>query len=226
VSKTINLANSATEADVSYAFHLAWERGCKGITVYRDGCRDHQVLVAGTAPQLSKDDKPVKKAVRRRVPTNGQRTGVTLTRPTAYGSVHVTINEHPEDRQPFEVFVRIGKGGSEVNAWTEAFGRTASYLLSLPGEPAPLTRLASLAEQLSGIGGGESVGLGPDRTSSAADAIAKTLQLYLEQRSDTTPAQQEQARSVRMDICPSCHQATLTYEQSCGLCKNCGFSKC
>jgi len=221
VSKTINMRREATQDDVRAAYMLAYSSGCKGITVYRDGSRDGQVLTTGTQqaqPVSSMVSAPLHP--RRVIPKDGYRTGVTITRPTAYGSIHVTVNEHPDDGEPFEVFVRIGKGGSEVNAWTEAFGRSASYLFSLPSPTTPTERVEMLIDQLSGIGGGESIGLGPDRISSAADAIANVLRAYLTRRNIN------HVSAVRFDFCPQCHQATLSFEQKCGLCKNCGYSKC
>lgn len=227
VSKTINMARSATQDDVRNAYMQAWQSGCKGITVYRDGCREGQVLTTGTkAAEAAPSPAVVAESsmptyVRRRIPKSGRRKGETLTRPTTFGSIHVTLNEHPDDHEPFEMFVRIGKGGSEVNAWTEAFGRAASYLLSIPSPIPPTERLAALADQLSDIGGGEGVGFGPERTSSAADAIARIVRDFLSEKSVEQPKS-----TVRRDLCPSCHQATLTFEQKCGLCTNCGFSKC
>lgn len=228
VSKTINMAREATLEDVNNAYMQAWTQGCKGITVYRDGSRDGQVLTAGTvkteavpAPVVMQSSMPA--YVRRRIPDDGRRKGETFTRPTSFGSVHVSINEHPADSEPFEVFVRIGKGGSEINAWTEAFGRSTSYLLSLPSPISPSERLMALADQLEGIGGGEAYGRGDERVSSAADAIAKIIKKYLDAKK-ATPVDVPPA--VRFDLCPRCGQATFTKEIKCGLCRNCGHTQC
>jgi ribonucleoside-diphosphate reductase alpha chain len=186
VSKTINLKREATEDDVERAYMLAWEKGCKGITVYRDGCRDNQVLTAGVIEKPKTDDAQAivvapspRPAVKRRVPDNGQRHGVTLSKSTPYGTVHMTLNQHPDDSDPFELFVRVGKSGSEVMAWAEAFGRVVSYTLSLPSPFSPKERLEEVARQLHNIGGGDVWVAGRDRVVSAPDAIAKMLLGYL-----------------------------------------------
>lgn len=214
VSKTINMHKQATQDDVNAAYMMAWTSGCKGITVYRDGSREGQVLTAGAAP------KPVIVSNKRRtIPDNGWRDGRTCTKKTSSGSVHVTINDHPDDGYPFEVFVRLGKGGTEVNAWTEAQGRQISYTLSIPSTESPRKRMEAIVEQLSGIGGGDSIGIGAERISSVADAIGKVMQEYLESKD-------VKVHIERRDLCPQCHQPSFVIEAGCGLCKGCGFSRC
>ena len=264
VSKTINLKRTATEADVERAYLLAWQKDCKGITVYRDGCRDNQVLTTGvkvtTATSLNdaiRDTMPIIDIVqerleakaqeeiavkltsiaptptgdgvphRRRVPTDGRRKGETLSRSTPFGSAHVTINEHPADNEPFELFVRIGKSGAEVMAWAEAMGRVASYTLSMPSSIPPRARLEEIAKQLGGIGGSNTWGLGADRVVSAPDAVSKTILAYLGKgEPDAAPVYVKALTREHRDLCPDCGQATLTFTQRCGLCTSCGYSKC
>jgi ribonucleoside-diphosphate reductase alpha chain len=272
VSKTINLHREATPADVAHAYMLAWTKGCKGITVYRDGCREGQVLTAGAAdvkPTLTLDQANdvlqtavaaverragtlIVPAVKRRVPNDGRREGVTLSKSTPYGTVHMTVNNHPDDGDPFELFVRVGKSGSEVMAWAEAFGRVVSYTLALPSPFSPKTRLEEVARQLHNIGGGDVWNVGMERVVSAPDAISKLLLAHLGvddgydksavtvEASMPMPPMPEmgfmmggaspsstraKSRSLS-DLCPSCGKATFTYQQRCGLCTSCGHSKC
>jgi ribonucleoside-diphosphate reductase alpha chain len=258
VSKTINLHSTATEADIERAYLLAWQKGCKGITVYRDGCRSGQVLTVGTqkinAPTEEVAIVEVIPALvaatnKRRVPEDGRREGVTLSKSTPYGTVHMTVNNHPIDGDPFELFVRVGKSGSEVMAWAEAFGRAVSYTLAIPSPFSPRVRLEEIARQLHNIGGGDVWNVGMERVVSAPDAISKLLLSHLgiddgvipSTSVDSPPTQSPllavSAVDARMfhgrakskslsDLCPSCGQATFTYQQRCGLCTNCGHSKC
>jgi ribonucleoside-diphosphate reductase alpha chain len=258
VSKTINLKNDATEADIERAYMLAWTKGCKGITVYRDGCRSGQVLTAGVVAKPDAVVAPVASVTattKRRVPADGRRSGVTLSRSTPYGSVHMTINHHPSDGDPFELFVRVGKSGSEVMAWAEAFGRVVSYTLALPSPFSPQARLEEVARQLSNIGGGDVWAVGMERVVSAPDAIAKMLLSHLginesfNYSVDAPPTAhaptpvlapvvsagtvnaasnghvRPKSKSLS-DLCPACGKAAFIYQQRCGLCTNCGHSKC
>jgi ribonucleoside-diphosphate reductase alpha chain len=266
---TINLRNDATEADIERAYMLAWTKGCKGITVYRDGCRSGQVLTTGVVAKPEDAPvgviAPVAATTKRRVPADGRRSGVTLSRSTPYGSVHMTINHHPSDGDPFELFVRVGKSGSEVMAWAEAFGRVVSYTLALPSPFSPQARLEEVARQLSNIGGGDVWAVGMERVVSAPDAIAKMLLShlgisesfnYVVDAHGPVPAPEVSVVSavstvsavsvsngigasngvsnghVRpkskslSDLCPACGKAAFIYQQRCGLCTNCGHSKC
>jgi ribonucleoside-diphosphate reductase alpha chain len=269
---TINLHREATPDDVERAYMLAWTKGCKGITVYRDGCREGQVLTAGAAPVakptmteaeanevLQTAIEAVQRnagtaivpAIKRRVPNDGRREGVTLSKSTPYGTVHMTVNNHPDDGDPFELFVRVGKSGSEVMAWAEAFGRVVSYTLALPSPFSPKVRLEEVARQLHNIGGGDVWNVGMERVVSAPDAISKLLLGHLgvddgghyqpatvTVSSEAAPfpvgapsvmafSTNTRARSKSLsDLCPSCGKATFIYQQRCGLCTSCGHSKC
>ncbi len=230
VSKTVNMPNDATPADVDKVYSLAWQLGCKGVTVYRDGSRNTQVLVSGTSETpkeaLAQDSKPAEPNPERvylypkRVHDGQLRSGVTATAQSAAGSVHVTCNSHPSDGEPFELWVTCGKAGSEVKAWSEALGRVASYALSLPSTESPKQRLMAIAEQLSGIGG-QAAGFGPKRTASAPDAVSQAVKKCLGEQADPNDPSKKPG-----DICPECHAPELAQTAGCTLCHACGYSAC
>src|SRR5215510_15124627 len=114
VSKTINLPNSATEDDVAAAYHLAWDLGCLGITVFRDGCKGEQVLNIGLGAKREKEGGTAPSAGPAVVkPRPHSLQGSTYRMETPIGTAFITVNETPEG-DPFEVFVQVGKGGSDT----------------------------------------------------------------------------------------------------------------
>lgn len=203
ISKTINFPSDATVEDVKEAYLLAWDIGCKGITVYRDGCRNVQVL------ETKKASRPVVKKRERVLP------GYTYRSPTPFGNAFITINENG-DNYPFEVFVTIGKAGSDVASVSEGFGRLLSLILRLPSEMTPSERLYEIVGQLSDIGGSRTVGLGPNRVKSLPDAIARVLSEYAS----------IERTSKSYDICPECGQASFVIQEGCKKCFSCAYSEC
>jgi ribonucleotide reductase alpha subunit len=215
ISKTINLPATATVEDVSKAYRLLYETGCKGGTVFRDGCRDEQVLTANTEPA----PEPVPATVRSR-PYALQ--GVTVSRPTPVGTAHITMND--DEHGPFEVFVDVGKGGSDIRGMAEALGRVISLSLRIPSEMTPRERVCELVDQLDGIGGRASIGFGKSRVLSLPDALAKALaQQYLSEATTDLP---EATKSIRADLCPQCGEVSLVREEGCSHCLSCGYSRC
>src|SRR2546425_9851374 len=175
VSKPINLPNGAGEEDVARAYRLAWELGCLGITVFRDGCKGEQVLNIGVS---AKKDKSASVAA-----TTGQAVikprprslrGSTYRTQTPIGTAWITVTE-TEDREPFEVFVQVGKGGSATMAVAEALGRLISLILRLPSPLSAQRRLEEGIGQLSRIGGGPRAGVAPAKILSLPDALSRTL---------------------------------------------------
>ena len=221
VSKTINLAKTATREDVESAYKMAWNLGCKGITVYRDGSRSKQVISVGADSQAQKSTRRDLRSIPK-VDGVRRRRGETLSVDTAYGAVHVTINEHPSDGEAFECFVELGKSGTETKALSESLGRSASLHLSSPSADAPREILKMIAEQFKGIGGGSQVGFGDSKVVSAPDGIAKAIYHYLA----TDRAKSDGEVKLQHDICPDCKQATLDKGAGCDLCSNCGYSSC
>lgn len=181
VSKTINLRHDVTVDDVKRAYMEAWETGCKGITVFRDGSKSEQVLNLGT-------QKDAKKAEVAPVPVPAIEPQVVKPRPvkvegatykinTPLGNAFVTVN-HDGMGNPFEVFVTIGKAGSEVAAMAEALGRLISTTLRFGNHMPAKERAREIMEQMQGIGGSRSVGFGPNKVRSLPDAVAKAIGMH------------------------------------------------
>jgi ribonucleoside-diphosphate reductase alpha chain len=222
VSKTINLPESATEADVAAAYRQAWELGCLGITVFRDGSKGSQVLNVGLrtgAPGPEPGQRGVK-------PRPHSLTGATYRMETPIGTAFITVNDNGGG-EPFEVFVQVGKAGSDTMAVAEALGRLVSLVLRLPSPLSPRQRLQEAINQLSRIGGGQPTGFGAAKVLSLPDALAHTLAEHIG-TSRAVPADAPPAGGLRRvgDLCRECGQATLVYEEGCKKCLSCGFNEC
>ena len=227
VSKTINLPNAASEEDVAQAYRLAWELGCLGITVFRDGCKGEQVLNVGVGLKKDKAAAPMPgPAVIK--PRPHSLTGMTYRMETPIGTAFITVNSTTE-AEPFEVFVQVGKGGSDTMAVAEALGRLISLVLRLPSPFSAQRRLEEVISQLSRIGGGQPTGFGPGKILSLPDALARTLAEHIGQVKPAGEPPVAEAPSGRKrigDLCKECGQATFIYEEGCKKCLSCGFNEC
>jgi ribonucleoside-diphosphate reductase alpha chain len=163
--------------------------------------------------------------------------GVTYRKETPLGTAFITVNVNG-DEQPFEVFLNVGKAGSDVQAVSEALGRLISLILRLPSPLDPNERLKEVIDQLAGIGGGRSLGFGANRVRSLPDAVAQVLREHLNSRyeeagaagaEEPTPAEQLSLpisdRPIS-DLCPDCGQATFIPMEGCRKCYACGYSEC
>ena len=206
VSKTVNLPASAPESDVDKVFRLAFELGCKGITVYRDGSRGGQALSSARASAQASTT-----AV-----TPRSRVQVTMGRTSKYrmgcGTLFVTVNR--DDRGLCEVFANLGKVGG-CPSQSEATCRIVSVALRSGGSP------SALVEQLRGIRCMSAVrvkhnGEGPD-VLSCPDAVATAIE---EAMGGSSQADSRDAAPT----CPDCG-LPLRRESGCNVC-SCGYSKC
>ncbi|MBI2333671.1 MAG: hypothetical protein HYU84_16220, partial [Chloroflexi bacterium] len=256
LSKTVNFPEGATEGDVAIAYQLAWELGCKGITVYVTGSRDKVVLETNATAEKKETPasvEPKTAPVIQASPTLWHGTkkprpkalpGRTYNIDTPVGKAFITINENGGD-QPFEAFINTAKAGSEIAAVSEAIGRLISYILRMASPIAPTDRLREVVVQLIGIGGGRSLGFGINRVRSLPDGIGQVLEGYLNSK-DGAPVEEvksnphsgtsggsnggshaEHAPKMKIgDICPECGEAAVINEEGCRKCYACGYSEC
>ena len=234
LSKTANFPSEATEADVANVFKLAWQTGCKGLTVYVTGSRSRVVLETlssseqQTATELSPSQLQIWQEGKK--PRPKKLDGVTYQIPTPLGKAFVTVN-HNGNGQPFEVFITTAKAGSETAAVSEAMGRLTSYILRVASPLSPRDRLSEIVRQLAGIGGGHPTGFGPNRVLSLPDGLARALASYLGESPERSDAYMQAQTSESLlkrvgDLCPECGAPALVNEEGCRKCHSCGYSEC
>ena len=229
VSKTINLPNSATVDDVRSAYALAYELGCKGITIYRDGSKAQQVLNLSAAPSKSK----------RRDPSASFGVSSEYYQiKTGYGPLHIHINY--DERGPYQVFSNIPPLGTEISALTSLVGILLSKYLGEGGDP------IKILKHLNSVKGDKPIGFGESRVNSIAHAISIALREHLKKtgwiedggRESAAPAGALGAGGgsgadaltslAKAEFCPKCYSSNVVHESGCSgpTCKDCGFSEC
>ncbi|HEY5672491.1 MAG TPA: vitamin B12-dependent ribonucleotide reductase [Malonomonas sp.] len=215
VSKTVNFCNTATREDVSNVYRLSYQQGCKGVTIYRDGSRDMQVLSVGTKEDTAKkeDNVPMesKKASRKRERPRALK-GSTYQMETGCGPLYITVNE--DENGLFELFTTMGKAGGCAASQCEAIGR----LVSLAWRSGVQARQA--VKQMIGITCHKPAGFGANRITSCADAVAKAIELHMLNEEDS-PIRHVNAGGA----CPECG-GPVEHEGGCCVCHSCGYSEC
>ena len=208
VSKTVNFPNSATVENVKKVYELAYELNCKGVTIYRDGSRNVQVLNKGKAEKEA-ESGPLPSPEKRNRPVVLK--GKTIRVRTGCGSMYVTINE--DDRGPFELFSTIGKAGGCAASQAEAIGRLISLAWRSGVEP------MEVQKELIGINCHKPAGFGKNKVTSCADALAKAIGQYMNLKDS------QQGVATNGGACPECG-GQMEYEGGCSVCRSCGYSEC
>jgi ribonucleoside-diphosphate reductase alpha chain len=221
VSKTINFTSEATKEDIRTAYELSYQLGCKGVTVYRDGSRDNQVLNIGT--KVKEHVNGTRVAPRHRPEVT---TGITRRVESGCGHLYVTINSDSDG--PCEVFTQMGKVGGCASAQLEAIARLTSLCLRSN------VKVSSIINQLQGIRCPSPMWSKGEMVTSCADGVAKALKTYLDLETDlpvvepaasaktAAPASASRGMSA---TCPDCGSA-IEHVEGCLKCPSCGWSKC
>ncbi len=255
ISKTINFPHDATVEDVNEIYQLAIASGVKGVTVYRDGCRDVQPMALKGSTSLKSAEvsedgiEPVLEIVDpathtlRPIKLPEIMPSLRIRQMTSFGNMHVKVAVDFQSGREREVFAQLGKGGDVANSDLEAICRLLSLWLRVNG------KLETALKQLDGIGSSLTVPTKDGRIMSLADGLARALHRYLDAKKahglealllgrvsgaalDDTAAAARKAHTAPRTAesryklkCPSC-EANLAFEEGCAKCYGCGFSQC
>jgi ribonucleoside-diphosphate reductase alpha chain len=245
VSKTINMPNDATVEEVRNAYILAFQKGLKGTTIYRDGSKDVQVLET-KKEEIVVDEYIIPKSIPAFMPA------IKIKQRTPFGHMHANITIDPKTGRPYEVFAQLGKSGDVVHADLEGICRQLSTSLRAGVDP------WYCVDQLDGIG--SSVSSGPSRegeVTSIPDGVGRALKKYLmavekhgikdvllgnidydvlvgELSDDLKKgtngngisSTNEEQKNIFGVKCPSCGRGTLIFQEGCKKCSACGYSAC
>ena len=257
ISKTVNAPNSHTVDDVKKLYNLAYKLGCKGIAYMREGSRpgvlERKEPISAKA-SADKEEKELKCPTYTIKPRPMVVHGSTYRIQTPVGIAFITLNTNGGNPpEPLEMFITVGKAGTDIYAMAEGLGRMISVALRFSSHLSVEQRVQEIINQLSGIGGARSMGFGKDRIRSLPDAVAKVLSMHYGFNGEEKKANgvsnhevKEEApklvtattqpsliqpqlavpKSTSFDICSSCGEATLVHEEGCKKCYGCGYSEC
>jgi ribonucleotide reductase alpha subunit len=259
ISKTANVPNHYTVEQVGDLYMMMYDLGCKGGTIYRDGSRDEQVLMLKGDERAEKEKKALEEKLKAETaapaatphhvyPRPTKLSGTTVSFKTPFGTAYITMNSDDQGN-PFEVFITVGKAGSDVQADAEGLGRLISLQLRATAPHNRREMLKLIVEQLQNIGGARPVGFGAQRVASLPDAVANALQShYLNDDapqqlglpmvaslpiSAPQPAQPSAPLTIERggyssgaDICPECGTVSFVRAEGCRKCEACGYSEC
>ena len=239
VSKTVNFRNDATVEDVETVYRLAYQTGCKGVTIYRDGSRDHQVLAVKGADKKAEAPETMSQPAPATAPQTGFHTprerptlteGRTERIKTGCGNLYVTINQ--DELGPCEVFTQMGKSGGCAASQSEAISRLISLCLRSGIDP------SQIVKHLRGIRCHTPSWQDGGMIMSCPDALGLVLERYVRWRAKEAGGGSSDSDATVTKIhvtgdsldqlvgaCPDCGGA-IEHDSGCMVCRICGFSKC
>ncbi|NLD20544.1 MAG: vitamin B12-dependent ribonucleotide reductase [Clostridiales bacterium] len=234
VSKTVNFSNSATKEDVAQVYSLAFSLGCKGVTIYRDGSRDEQVLNIGKVKRSADGDTTIEATVDQGVRIIPRQrpdivTGVTEKVKIGCGNLYITVNY--DEQGICEIFTNTGKAGG-CPSQSEATARLASIALRSGID------VKTIVEQLRGIRCPSTIRQQGMKCTSCPDAMARVIEQEYKKQVELgnwmpmsgEPQSRSEAPLAVDDVvignfCPECG-SPIEHESGCVVCRQCGYSKC
>lgn len=247
ISKTINFSHDAPVEDVEKIYRMAYDMNCKGVTIYRDGCRQNQPMALDNAKEAEPKVPSQKSANTTPMKLNEIMPSLRIRQQTPFGNMHVKISVDPKSGMEREVFAQLGRGGDLANSDLEGICRMLSLFLRCNGS------FELAIRQLEGIGSSLQIPTKDGRVISLPDSLAKALQKYYVAKkahglralllgevdihsAPTKPTEAPQEKkfnghsTVGFDAfkirCPECDDGQLWYAEGCMKCYQCGYSQC
>ncbi len=222
VSKTVNFAHEATVEDVRHVYDLAYELGVKGVTIYRDGSKENQVLSTGRTAQAGGSvAPPARPGEIEPRPRPSVTVGRTEKIKTGCGNLYVTINS--DEQGLCEVFTQMGKSGGCASSQSEALSRLISVSLRAGVDP------EAIIKHLRGIRCPSPAWAQGGKVLSCADAVGIALEHYIDWLQTGEASEFVTKNTDELDnlagACPECG-GSLEHESGCAVCRACGYSKC
>lgn len=180
ISKTINFPESACVEDVDKIYRMAYGLRCKGVTVYRNGCRKHQPMALKSSDKVNEGTKEVSPVHKPLEPATLPEitSGIRVRQLTPFGNMHINITVDPKTEREMEVFAQLGKGGDLANSDLEAICRMISLWLRSGGG------VDHVINQLVSIGSSLQVSTKDGKIMSLGDGLARGLQKYVRAKKD------------------------------------------
>ena len=175
ISKTINFPEQAKVEDVDAIYRMAYAHRCKGVTVYRDGCRKHQPMAlknSGKTLEAKPEDATSTPRTLEPAVLPEFAPGVRVRQMTPFGNMHINITVDPKSERELEVFAQLGKGGDLANSDLEAICRMISLWLRSGGS------IKHVVDQLHSIGSSLQVSTKEGKIMSLGDGLARALRKY------------------------------------------------
>jgi ribonucleoside-diphosphate reductase alpha chain len=222
VSKTVNFEHDATVEDVRMVYDLAYDLGVKGVTIYRDGSKENQVLSTGKTARGGGADLPTARPgeIEPR-PRPSVTVGRTEKIKTGCGNLYVTINS--DEHGLCEVFTQMGKSGGCASSQSEALSRLISVSLRAGVDP------DAILKHLRGIRCPSPAWAQGGKVLSCADAVGIAMEHHIEWMSTGLASESVAKHTDHLDnlsgACPECG-GSLEHESGCAVCRACGYSKC
>ena len=232
ISSTVNLPNETTVEDVEKLYMYAWERGLKGMTIFRDGCARLGILTLDNKKEEGTEEEEIKELRRGEWKSLADDTYYVKRDITiGCGKLKLFIGYSPKEQALQDLYiVKSGQGGCEKNL--QAIAISMSALLRVGGNIEQLERAFSGIAPCPSFVSGRAKGIPLSKGNYCGMAIINEVKAFLAELNDEQPkVKNKKEKNMKEEnkgnvVCPECKKKTLSMQGGCNVCTSCGFTRC